>query len=372
MLIHKTKNIISLLMLAGGLSACGGSSNADKENLSEQKEALGRLLFFDSNLSTPRGQSCASCHQQTAGFADPDKEIPVSRGINADRFGSRNAPTVSYAAFSPEFHFDEDVGIFFGGLFLDGRASTLEDQAKLPFLNQVEMANADKASVVQVVSQAGYAGDFKAVFGEDSFNDVEQAFDDIAEAIASFERTEEISPFSSKFDLFTRGEVVLSAQEISGMNLFNREDKGNCAACHPSTSASADTPVLFTDFSFDNLGVPANPSSPFLTQDVEFNPEGASFVDFGLGGSLANNAENGKFKVPSLRNIDLTAPYMHNGVFDTLEQVLDFYNDRDADGVVPEVAENVNNDELGALGLTAQEKADIIVFMKTLTDGVSE
>lgn len=373
MFICRNKKIIPLLILAAAISACSESTEVNEAEVTAQKQALGKQLFFDASLSTPPGQSCSSCHLPTAGFADPDKEIPVSRGVNADRFGSRNTPSAAYAAFSPEFHFDVEEGIFFGGQFLDGRSSTLEDQAKQPFLNPVEMANADKTVVVEKVSQAEYADDFKAVFGADIFNDIDQAYDDIAEAIAIFERSDEVVPFSSKFDAFVAGEATLTAQEMRGLDLFNREDKGNCAACHPSTPATSagltDTPALFTDFSFDNLGTPANPDSPFLTQDVEFNPDGVAFVDFGLGGELADVAENGKFKVPSLRNVDLTAPYMHNGVFDTLEQVLDFYSDRDADGVVPEVADNVNMDELGALALTAQEKADIIAFMKTLSDG---
>jgi len=366
------KKVISVILLGSLISACSNSgSDADLE-LTAQKQALGKQLFFDANLSTPAGQSCSSCHLPSAGFADPDSEIPVSRGVNPDRFGNRNTPSAAYAAFSPDFHFDDEEGIFFGGQFLDGRSSTLKDQAKQPFLNPVEMANADETTVVEKVSQAEYADDFKAIYGEGIFNDVEQAFDSIADAIASFERSEEVVPFSSKFDLFVAGEVELTAQEARGMDLFNREDKGNCAACHPSTPAGPETSALFTDFSYDNLGTPANPNSPFLTQDAQFNPDGLAFVDFGLGGELADVAENGKFKVPSLRNVNDTAPYMHNGVFDTLEQVVDFYSDRDADGVVPEVADNVNMDELGALGLTLQEKADIVAFLKTLSDGFNE
>lgn len=231
------------------------------------------------------------------------------------------------------------------------------------------MANPDSTTVVEKVSQSEYATEFKDIYGDQIFNDVEKAFDSIADAIAVFERSDEVAPFSSKFDLFTTGNAILTAQEQRGLDLFNREDKGNCAACHPSTSEDNLIPALFTDFSYDNLGTPANPNSPFLTQDTEFNPDGSGFIDFGLGGKLSDIAENGKFKVPSLRNINLTAPYMHNGVFDNLEQVLDFYSDRDNDGVIPEVADNVNHDELGDLGLSSQEKADIIAFLKILTDG---
>ncbi|RDH82852.1 MAG: cytochrome-c peroxidase [endosymbiont of Galathealinum brachiosum] len=363
----KQINIFLTLLLTVSLFACDTSNTSD--SLSLEKQQLGKQIFFDTNLSTPPGQACSSCHLPSAGFADPDREIPVSRGVHPDRFGNRNTPTAAYSSFSPEFHLDTEEGIFFGGQFLDGRSATLEDQAKQPFLNPVEMANADATSVVEKVSNSDYASDFKAIYGETIFNDVDLAFDKIADAIASFERSKEVSPFSSKFDAFIAGDTNLTIQEIRGLDLFNRQDKGNCAACHPSTNENNDIPALFTDFSFDNLGTPANPVSPFLSQDLEFNPDGANFIDFGLGGELADISENGKFKVPTLRNISITGPYMHNGVFNTLEEVLDFYNERNNDGVIPEVANNVNTEELGNLGLSAQEKNDIIAFLKTLTDG---
>jgi len=366
--IKNITRLSAMTILLSYLIACNNNSDSD-ELLTTQKQILGKRLFFDSNLSSPAGQSCASCHSPEAGFADPDREIPVSRGAHTDRFGNRNTPSAAYAAFSPAFHFDISEGIFFGGQFLDGRSATLEDQAKQPLLNPLEMANSDKYSVVDKVSRADYADNFKSIYGDDIFNDVDLAFDKIADAIANFERSKDVSAFSSRFDAFTTGQLTLTEQEMRGLDLFNREDKGNCAACHPSTSNTQEHPALFTDFSFDNLGTPANPNSPFLNQGPEFNPDGTGFVDFGLGGELGDIAENGKFKVPGLRNIALTAPYMHNGVFNTLEEVLDFYSDRNNDGVIPEVADNVNNDELGNLGLSNQEKADIIAFLKTLSDG---
>jgi len=367
--IYKNMKVILPTLLLSGLAACNSSVDSNETSINAQKVALGKQIFFDTDLSNPAGQACSSCHQPNAGFADSDNEIPVSRGIHPERFGNRNTPSVAYAAFSPEFYFDDIEGIFFGGQFLDGRASTLEEQAKRPFLNPVEMANTDTTSVVQKVGQSIYADEFKAVYGDEIFSDVERAFNSIADALASFERSDELAAFSSKFDLFMAGQTTLSAQELRGLDIFNRTDKGNCAACHPGANEAVDTPALFTDFSYDNLGTPANPNSPFLTQSSEYNPEGLSFIDFGLGARLGNNAENGKFKVPSLRNVNLTGPYMHNGVFATLEEVLDFYSDRDADGVIPEVAENVNRSELGALALSDQEKLDIIAFLKTLTDG---
>lgn len=123
-----------------------------------------------------------------------------------------------------------------------------------------------------------------------------------------------------------RRKTYTSGSQVT--DLFNRSNKGNCAACHPSSSDDPATSPLFTDFSYDNLGVPANPASPFLNQDPQFNPDGSSFVGLGIGGVLGDAAEYGKFKVPTLRNIAVTAPYMHNGIFTTLEHVVHFYNTR--------------------------------------------
>jgi cytochrome c peroxidase len=138
-----------------------------------------------------------------------------------------------------------------------------------------------------------------------------------------------------------------------------------------SGEATTDQPKpVFTDFSYDNLGTPKNKNNPFYTLDAKHNPEGASWIDLGLGGELKKASENGKHKVPTLRNIAKTAPYMHNGVFKTLKEVVDFYNKRDVGSFdLPEVAENVNKDELGNLGLTDAEVADIVAFLGTLTDG---
>ena len=153
------------------------------------KQQLGKQLFFDPSLSHPDGQSCASCHAPKAGFTDPDQSIPVSKGVFPDRFGSRNSPTAAYMAFSPKFHYDPKEELYVGGQFWDGRSATLAEQAKQPFLNKVEMANPDKATVIKDVRNAAYAELFKRVYGPDALKDVEQAYDYVADAIASFEST---------------------------------------------------------------------------------------------------------------------------------------------------------------------------------------
>jgi len=351
------------------------------------KAQLGQALFFDPSLSSPPGQSCATCHNATAAMADPDRQLPVSKGIVPGRVGNRNTPTAMYAAFSPPFHYDEEEGLYVGGQFLDGRAATLEEQAKGPFLNPLEMANPDKQSVVEKVRRAAYAKEFDSLFGKGALDDTEQAYERIVEALAAFERTPQFSPFSSKYDAYLAGKVKLSKQEMRGLRLFEAEDKGNCAACHTSKPGPKGEPPLFTDFTYDNLGVPRNPDNPFYKLPSQHNPAGLEWVDRGLGTTVNKRSEDGKFKVPTLRNIELTGPYMHNGYFKTLRGTVVFYNDRDKKPLcgkhlvseaealeqqcwpAPEVIANVNHDELGDLGLTEREIDDIVAFMKTLNDG---
>jgi len=351
------------------------------------KAQLGQALFFDPSLSSPPGQSCATCHDANAGLADPDRRLPVSRGIVPGRVGNRNTPTAGYAAFSPKFHFDKEEGLYVGGQFLDGRAATLEEQAKGPFLNPLEMANPDGKSVVEKVRRAAYSHEFDKVFGKGALDDPKQAYEYIVEALAAFERTSHFSPFTSKYDAYLAGKAKLSKQELRGLRLFEAEDKGNCAACHPSKPGPKGEPPLFTDFTYDNLGVPRNPDNPFYKLPAQLNPAGLQWVDRGLGTTVKKRSEDGKFKVPTLRNIERTGPYMHNGYFKTLRGTVVFYNDRDKKPLcsknlvsedealkqkcwpAPEVITNVNHDELGDLGLSEREIDDIVAFMHTLTDG---
>lgn len=331
---------------------------------------LGSALYFDTNLSTPPGQSCATCHTPEAGFVDPDQTQPVSDGTIAVRFGNRNAPSAGYAAFSPKFHFNTDEELYMGGQFWDGRAADLIEQAKGPFLNVLEMNMPGKKQMILRVKKSDYADLFKQVFGRNAFKNVELAYDNVALAIAAFESSPTFFPFSSKYDAYLAGEAELTELEAFGLELY--EGKAMCNACHPSEVGPAGEKPLFTDFSYDNLGVPGNPANPFLYLDEEFNPDGVNFVDLGLGGFLGDPAEMGKHKVPTLRNIALTAPYMHNGFFTNLRDVVDFYNSRDVPTRMwpaPEVAENVNTDELGNLGLTDEEVDAVAAFMLTLTDG---
>lgn len=363
--------VVLLIVLTAAVQISGSAMLTDKE-------LLGKHLYFDQNLSTPSGMSCASCHDPDAGFADPDSDLPVSQGIVPTRFGDRNSPSAAYAAYSPAFHYDEEEGMFIGGQFWDGRAADLVEQAKGPFLNTLEMKNPNKKRVVDTVAKSSYAELFKQVYGPDSLSNVETAYDLVADAIATFEASAELNQFTSKYDYWLRGMVQLTDQEAWGLALYDDPMKGNCAACHPSGPGPYAAEPLFTDYSYDNLGVPKNWDSPFLYIAKGFNPAGVDFIDYGLGGFLNKAgypesvymAEIGKVKVPTLRNVAKTAPYMHNGIFETLEEVVDFYNTRDVGGwASPEVPDNVNHDELGNLGLSDDEVDAIVGFMETLTDG---
>lgn len=348
-------------------------------------ETLGKNLYSDKNLSFNGTQSCKSCHHPRAGFADPSNlhnpyENVVSTGADGVSLGGRNAPTAAYSGYSPILQQDA-VGTWFGGMFWDGRATgyrlgdPIAEQALGPFLNPVEMAMPSKAAVVAEVQASKYAWRFLAVFGPNAFDDVDEAYDNIGRAIAAYERSFELEQFSSKFDEFwnacnTAGidvagidasnvgsvpQGILNSRELNGLVLFNT--KANCAACHPTAvDPNAGLP-LFTDFTYDNLGIPVNPL-------LAGNP-----TDYGLGGFLGDTAENGKFKVSTLRNLAMTPPYGHNGYFPTLKGIVNFYNTRDVGNwPPPEVPETVNTDELGNLGLTGYEEDDIVCFLLTLTD----
>ena len=351
------------------------------------KQELGKALYFDQNLSLNKNQACASCHLPP-GWADPRNaadpaNLVVSEGSILGLFGGRNAPSSAYAAFSPFFQWDAAAGLFVGGQFWDGRANTLKDQAKGPFLNPVEMAMPSKRAVLEAAADPfnpnllAYQTLFMSVFRVDlaslDLNNtivVDAVYDLLAEAIGDFEKNRELNAFTSKYDYYLAGKVRLSGNELRGLQLFN--GKAKCALCHlcaPAIAADGVSvmPPLFTDFTYDNLGIPKS-INPLLAA----NP-----VDFGLGGRAdiaaldPQGLQLGKFKVMTLRNIALTAPYGHNGYFATLTDIVNFYNTAGIPGMwpPPEVPHNVNRAELGNLGLMPMQVAHLVAFLNTLSDG---
>ncbi|MDH3496681.1 MAG: cytochrome C [Gemmatimonadota bacterium] len=372
--------------------------------------AVGRAIFFDENLSLNGNQSCASCHDPAWGWTGPNSAInaagAVYEGSVAGRFGNRKPPSSAYATLSPVLH--SDRGLFVGGNFWDGRATgevlgnPAADQAQGPFLNPVEQALATPADVVSRVCAGSYGDLFQQVWGTDVCEPeyVAEAYDAVALSIAAFEGSDESNAFSSKYDLSLRRAASLTKQERRGLSLF--KGKGKCAKCHVLGTGNGREPARFTDFTYDNLGLPKNPANPWYGMPPEFNPDGASWTDYGLGAFLASRPDYalyapdamGMQKVPTLRNVDrrpattAVKAYGHNGYFKTLWQIVHFYNTRDvkptcADAYpvemailndcwpAPEVPANVNDAELGDLRLTFDDEIALVAFLKTLSDGVA-
>ncbi|MDD5034996.1 MAG: cytochrome c peroxidase [Methylococcaceae bacterium] len=412
----KQKFIMTYVALP--LALCSGNVEVKAESGLTYQQLLGKALFFDTHLSTPRGQACASCHGPSVGWTGPDQAInaqgSVYEGAVPGRFGNRKPPSAAYAPLSPVFHIDATE--FVGGNFWDGRATgeklgnPAADQAQGPFLNPLEQNNASAKAVCEKVRHSNFARHlsghsyrklFHKAYGKGSLDceqDAAGTYDRIALAIAAFEASREVSQFSSKYDVYLKGKAELTDQESHGLVLF--EGKAHCSSCHTSQPSPEGKPPLFTDNRFNNLGVPKNPENPFYRAATDYNPLGESWVDPGLGGFLAARADyaheafanEGKQRVPTLRNVDkrpdksFVKAYMHNGVFKSLKEVVHFYNTRDVlprcesssnpiPGVscwpAPEVEANLNQKELGNLALSSKEEDELVAFLKTLTDGFS-
>jgi cytochrome c peroxidase len=393
------------------------SKNSDLAHLFSNKDLqlLGEKLFFDETLSDPEGQSCASCHGPEVGWTGPDEHVNKTGGVYPgalhQRFGNRKPNSAAYASLSPLFRaFTEDDKIQFeGGNFWDGRATghhlgnPAADQAQGPFLNPVEQNITDARTLVEKVCKTEYVSLFNQI-GEDIWGikdicksqDVNLQFGIIGIAIAAFENSEKVNQFSSKFDYYLKGKVNLTERELRGFELFN--GKAKCALCHLSTIEPDGSFPLFTDFRFENLGIPANPQNPWYSMDTSLNPDGADWVDPGLKDFIEDlpqyamfAEENyGKHQVPTLRNVDkrpsegFVKAFGHNGYFKSLEDIVHFYNTRDifpyAETVSdpkpgvnswpePEVSENINKIETGNLGLSVEDESAIVAFLTTLSDG---
>ncbi|PWR24118.1 methylamine utilization protein MauG [Zavarzinia compransoris] len=342
---------------------------------------LGEQLFHDTNLSRNRTQACATCHMPDLGLAD-GREVEgtgraVSLGDDGTSIGTRNAPTAGYALLSPAFALTA-AGAYVGGQFLDGRAATLEDQAAGPPLNPLEMAMPDKAAVVaRLRENKDYVAAFGALFGKTVLDDAETGYAAMTGAIAAFERTPAFAPFDSKYDRFLRGEAVLTPEEELGRVLFFSSQFTNCSQCHRLKPVGGQEGETFSNYQFHNIGVPANPALDAA--------QGKPVADQGLAANDAvtdKAAAAGRFKVPTLRNVAVTGPYMHNGVFKDLRTVILFYNKYNAKAArrqidpetgapwaPPEVAGNISLKELESGPALDDKRINALVaFLKTLTD----
>ena len=311
--------------------------------------ALGEKIFLDTSLSNPPGQGCVSCHSPKDAFADPRR---VSLGAVRGRVGRRNAPSLMYAALIPSQRLEDtydDNGeleyIVEGGLFLDGRAHDLLDQVRHPFFDKNEMNLAGAKELAGKFRGGDYAKEFEDLTDKE-IN--EKAF----EALVAFLREPMFRPFNARIDEYWAGDKeALSLSEKRGLDVF--QTSGGCSTCHLTGVASWPEPLL-TDSGFDNLGAPA-----------------IGKIDPGLGAITGKAGELGKFKVPSLRNVALTAPYLHNGSIRTLKEVIDLYNKRDLEPErwgVTNYPRTVNHEDMGDLGLTDQEVDDLVALLAAFTD----
>jgi cytochrome c peroxidase len=361
---------------------------------------LGRALFADPALSGSGKLACASCHDPRFAYGPPNALAVQIGGLDGGRPGLRAAPSLRYLQAAPPFtehYFDsEDEGDPTvdngptGGLTWDGRVDRGRDQARIPLLSPLEMANPDENSVVAAVALSGPARALQKIFGAAVFDDPAKAFAAIAEALETFEPSApDFYPSSSKYDSYLAGKATLTAEEARGRALFDDPAKGNCAHCHRSARANDGTAPQFTDYGFNAIGVPRNPRIP-----ANADP---AYYDLGLCGPQRTEFRDrleycGLFRTPTLRNAALRQSFFHNGAMHSLKEVLDFYGERDtdpgkwysraADGSVDkyddlpgafrgnvDVEPPFDRHPGEAPALSPAERADIIAFLQTLNDG---
>jgi cytochrome c peroxidase len=425
---------------------------APPDNQVQQIELIGKLLLYDKQLSVNRNEACAFCHMPEAGFTGPVSELNRTTGSYPGsvrtRFSERKPQSHAYAPLSPVLHYNPGRGDLVGGNFWDMRATgrrlgnPAAEQAQGPPTNPVEMGLPDIACAVYRASRRPYRTLFESVWGPQAFaiawpSNVEQVcvrpgpppasdplpvhlgpldrgramstFDQMAQSIAGYEASAELTPFTSKFDAVLAGKAQLTMQEQAGYDLFR--GKAKCNECHRDGGPGEDP--LFTDFTASNIGTPANPRLPYYAENrpdafgYVANPAGPSFVDGGVGSFLSKGHplsqpsavdqrwvplapdNQARIRVPTLRNVDkrpypaFVKAYGHNGYFKSLKAIVHFYNTRDVlprcqpddpgEGTTcwpaPESTTNMNTSKVGRLGLSDSEEDAIVSFMQTLSDG---
>ncbi|HUW36643.1 MAG TPA: cytochrome c peroxidase [Rhodocyclaceae bacterium] len=385
---------------------------------------LGKKIYFDQSLSASGKMACSTCHSPDH-YYGPANDLAVQLGgFTLDAAGNRVAPEITYAYRNPAFSIGPDnpalENVNFGqsaaaaggnaiprkiagapaanttlvpqgGLFWDGRVNTLQEQTDGPLFNPVEMANSSINGLAAKLAKTAYAGDFLKLFGANIFNNPRLLVSEAEDAIARFEFEDpSFHRFNSKYDYYLAGKSRLSDVEMRGLKLFEDPDKGNCAACHPDRKTAEGQPPMFTDFQYEALGVPRNSTIPANAD--------AKYYDLGLCGPFRSDLKMqasycGMFRTPSLRNVATRKVFFHNGVYESLDDVLQFYMFRDIDperfyskaadgGVLKfddlparyrsnvDVSDAPFNRHPGDVpALSNSELQDLIVFLKTLTDG---
>ncbi|MBK7430512.1 MAG: hypothetical protein IPI62_06150 [Bacteroidetes bacterium] len=320
-----------------GFNAFFYNPRGEDKNYKREVAELGKILFFDPVLSSNNKRACASCHRPEMAFTD---QLKTSSGFHAGMFLSRNAPTILNVALQRNY-------------FWDNRSTDLEDQVAHVLLNEKEMKSSYEEVVVKLSQSDEYRKLFHSAF-EGSADTVISNIS-ISNAIAEYER--KLTSLNSRFDKNVRGELNdFTDEEKLGFQTFMV--KGNCGSCHYLPMFSGLVPPNYTKSEFENLGTT-------LTSDLK---KPVLDPDEGRGGRYKTQIFMGGFKTPTLRNVELTAPYMHNGAFNTLEEVVEFYNEGGGAGL----GLNVPNQTLSSdkLNLTPEEKKSLIAFMKTLTDTI--
>jgi cytochrome c peroxidase len=390
--IHSTifQSVMAACLLVP-LAACEKKQTTVSVNAPTTAAALGKVIFHDASLSASGVMSCASCHSPDHAHAQPNALSVQFGGVAMDQPGTRAVPSLRYMQKTPPFSFNSE-GTPSGGFNHDGSAETLAIQAERPLLAANEMANGTRARVIEKIRLSQYAPAFRKLYGEHSLDHVDTAFMHLSNALQEYQlQANEFHPFNSKYDFYLAGKAELSPAEMRGLRLFNEEKRANCAACHPSGKGDDGSSPLFTDFTYDALGVARN-------QTIAANADSSRF-DLGLcqSGRLGKAAEPtscGKFKVPTLRNVATRQVFFHNGQIKTLREAVTFYVTRDThpqswypivQGKVQKFNDlpkphhkNINVQEspydrkLGQKpALSDQEIDDVVAFLHTLTDGYS-
>ncbi|OYV35429.1 MAG: cytochrome-c peroxidase [Rhodospirillales bacterium 20-64-7] len=388
---------------------------------------LGKQIFFDASLSGSGKLACASCHDPAKHYGPPTGSAVVYGGPDLQSPGKRAVPTLTYLNFQRNFYIGpdpagdndtlpalpqlaraasvavrtiktaQDTGqsaaniVPSGGLFWDGRADTLEQQAMGPLTSPFEMDGGNTLTISAKLATAPYAETFKALFGNQIFDHPSLTLSEALFAVARYQiENQDFHPFTSKYDYWLEGKARLSPAEMRGYILFNDVNKGDCGACHLDQPTQDHRPPLFTDTQYEALGVPRNPDIP-ANRDPHYD-------DLGLCGPYRTDLQKqtqycGMFLTPTLRNAATRKVFMHNGYFHNLHDVVEFYNLRDvdpakiypvgADGKVKKFNDlpkaywaNIDrvdpplNRKLGERpALSPREVDDIVAYLKTLTDG---
>jgi cytochrome c peroxidase len=360
---------------------------------------LGRLVFFDPSLSSSGALSCASCHSPQHAYGPPNDLPVMAGGANLKRQGLRAVPSLMYLERQPNFSIGPESGeneglatpapasnaVPQGGLFWDGRANTLQSQALGPLLNPLEMDGGSAARVAAKLRRAPYAWRMVQLFGAAVFARANVAVNEALFAVARYQIEDpSFHPYSSKFDAWLEGKARLSPAEARGYALFGDPRRANCAACHLDRPGGDGLPPLFTDAQFEALGVPRN-AALAANRDPAYH-------DLGICGPVRTDLKTatqycGMFKTPTLRNVATRHAFFHNGVYHSLEGVLDFYTYREAkpqrvysgakyDDLPAAYRANIDTVDAPfdrkrgqAPPLTPAQERDIIAFLHTLTDG---